>query len=158
MRKPSNYMIRRRAGCFGVRTEFDRSRSIPKTRTRPAEIGLLASRQRLALFNSINNLPLGWQPECALRPACEVVVPSSASHLEKAKSLLLNRNNQVREIAFVIGFQSLTHFNRRFKNIAGQSPTEYRRPSFTESCPMLQLSPRRLYKTICAETEMPKPR
>ena len=91
-------------------------------------------------------------------PTCEVVIPPSASHMEKAKSLLLNRNNQVSEIAFGLGFQSLTTFNRRFKNIAGQSPTEYRRLSFTESCPMLQLSPRRLYKTISAETDMLKPR
>ena len=47
--------------------------------------------------------------------------------MEKAKNLLLNPNYRVSEIAFEIGFQSLTHFNRIFKNIAGQSPTEYRR-------------------------------
>jgi AraC-like DNA-binding protein len=41
--------------------------------------------------------------------------------------LLLNPNYRVSEIAFEIGFQSLTHFNRIFKTIAGQSPTEYRR-------------------------------
>jgi hypothetical protein len=67
MRKPSNYTIRRRAGCFSVRTESGRSRSIPKTRTRSAEVGSLAPRQRLALFHPVNNLPLGWQPGCALR-------------------------------------------------------------------------------------------
>lgn len=55
----------------------------------------------------------------------------SCVRVEKAKSLLLNRNNRVSEIAFGIGFQSLTNFNRRFKNIAGQSPTEYRRHLFT---------------------------
>ena len=32
----------------------------------------------------------------------------------------------VSEIAFEVGFQSLTHFNRVFKKILGQSPTEYR--------------------------------
>jgi AraC-like DNA-binding protein len=51
----------------------------------------------------------------------------SCVRVEKAKNLLLNPNYRVSEIAFEIGFQSLTHFNRIFKNIAGQSPTEYRR-------------------------------
>jgi AraC-like DNA-binding protein len=51
----------------------------------------------------------------------------SCVRVEKAKNLLLNLNYRVSEIAFEIGFQSLTHFNRIFKTIAGQSPTEYRR-------------------------------
>ena len=46
--------------------------------------------------------------------------------VEKAKTLLLNPNYRVSEIAYEVGFQSLTHFNRVFKNIAGHSPTEYR--------------------------------
>ncbi len=45
---------------------------------------------------------------------------------EKAKSLLLNPNLRVSEIAYEIGFQSLTHFNRVFKKIVGESPTAYR--------------------------------
>jgi AraC-like DNA-binding protein len=45
---------------------------------------------------------------------------------EKAKNLLLNPNLRVSEIAYEVGFQSLTHFNRVFKNIIGESPTEYR--------------------------------
>ena len=51
----------------------------------------------------------------------------SCIRVEKAKKLLLNLNYRISEIAFEIGFQSLTHFNRVFKDIAGQSPTEYRR-------------------------------
>jgi AraC-like DNA-binding protein len=46
--------------------------------------------------------------------------------IEKSKMLLLNPNLRVSEIAYEIGFQSLTHFNRVFKRILGQSPTEYR--------------------------------
>jgi AraC-like DNA-binding protein len=46
--------------------------------------------------------------------------------IEKAKNLLLNPNLRVSEIACDIGFHSLTHFNRAFKKILGQSPTEYR--------------------------------
>jgi len=45
---------------------------------------------------------------------------------EKAKNLLLNPNLRVSEIAYAVGFQSLTHFNRIFKRVVGQSPTEYR--------------------------------
>ncbi len=45
---------------------------------------------------------------------------------EKAKNLLLNPNLRVSEIAYEVGFQSLTHFNRVFKKIIGHSPTEYR--------------------------------
>jgi len=46
--------------------------------------------------------------------------------IEKSKNLLLNPNLRISEIAFEVGFQSLTHFNRVFKKILGQSPTEYR--------------------------------
>ncbi|MEW6305066.1 MAG: helix-turn-helix domain-containing protein [Verrucomicrobiota bacterium] len=50
----------------------------------------------------------------------------SRVRIEKAKNLLLNPNLRISEIAYEVGFQSLTHFNRVFKRIVGQSPTEYR--------------------------------
>ncbi len=50
----------------------------------------------------------------------------SRVRIERAKNLLLNPNLRVSEIAFEVGFQSLTHFNRVFKKILGQSPTDYR--------------------------------
>jgi YesN/AraC family two-component response regulator len=50
----------------------------------------------------------------------------SRIRIEKSKNLLLNPNLRVSEIAFEVGFQSLTHFNRVFKRAAGQSPTHYR--------------------------------
>jgi len=50
----------------------------------------------------------------------------SRVRVESAKNLLLNPNLRVSEIAYEVGFQSLTHFNRVFKKIIGQSPTEYR--------------------------------
>ncbi len=50
----------------------------------------------------------------------------SRVRIEKSKNLLLNPNLRVSEIAFEVGFQSLTHFNRVFKRVLGQSPTEYR--------------------------------
>ncbi len=51
----------------------------------------------------------------------------SRVRIEKAKNLLLNPNLRVSEIAYEVGFQSLTHFNRVFRKIAGQSPTSYRK-------------------------------
>jgi len=50
----------------------------------------------------------------------------SRVRIEKAKDLLLNPNLRISEIAYEVGFQSLTHFNRVFKKFLGQSPTEYR--------------------------------
>jgi AraC-like DNA-binding protein len=57
----------------------------------------------------------------------------SRTRIEKAKNLLLNPNLRVSEIAFEVGFQSLTHFNRVFKKIVGESPTEYRGEVSSES-------------------------
>ena len=51
----------------------------------------------------------------------------SRVRIEKAKNLLLNPNARVSEIAFDAGFQSLTHFNRVFKKITGQSPSAFRK-------------------------------
>lgn len=50
----------------------------------------------------------------------------SRTRVEKAKNLLLNPNLRISEIAYEVGFQSLTHFNRVFKNVVGESPTEFR--------------------------------
>jgi YesN/AraC family two-component response regulator len=46
--------------------------------------------------------------------------------IEKAKSLLLNPHLRISEIAYDVGFQSLTHFNRVFRRVAAQSPTAFR--------------------------------
>jgi AraC-like DNA-binding protein/ligand-binding sensor protein len=46
--------------------------------------------------------------------------------LEDAKTQLLNPNRRISEIAYDVGFQSLTQFNRMFSRVFGQSPTEFR--------------------------------
>ena len=46
--------------------------------------------------------------------------------LENARNRLLNPNLCISEIAYDAGFQSLTQFNRTFKRVFGQSPTEFR--------------------------------
>ncbi len=50
----------------------------------------------------------------------------SRLRVEKAKNLLLNPNLRVSEIAYQVGFQSLTHFNRVFRKFTGQPPTAWR--------------------------------
>jgi len=46
--------------------------------------------------------------------------------VEDARTQLLNPNRRISEVAYDVGFQSLTQFNRTFHRIFGQSPTEYR--------------------------------
>jgi AraC-like DNA-binding protein/ligand-binding sensor protein len=46
--------------------------------------------------------------------------------VEEARSQLLNPNRRISEIAYDVGFQSLTQFNRTFRRIYGQSPSEFR--------------------------------
>lgn len=51
----------------------------------------------------------------------------SRVRIERVKELLGNPNLRVSEIAFQAGFQSLTHFNRLFAKLVGESPSEYRK-------------------------------
>jgi AraC-like DNA-binding protein len=46
--------------------------------------------------------------------------------IESAMKLLANPNQSVSVIAYSVGFQSLTQFNRLFRRIVGQSPTTFR--------------------------------
>jgi YesN/AraC family two-component response regulator len=46
--------------------------------------------------------------------------------VEKARLFLENSNRRISEIAFAVGFQSLSQFNRVFKKLCGKSPTAYR--------------------------------
>ena len=51
----------------------------------------------------------------------------ACARFEKACERLLNSNRRISEIAFAVGFQSLSQFNRVFKRLAGKSPTECRK-------------------------------
>ena len=46
--------------------------------------------------------------------------------LEDARTQLLNPNRRISEVAYDVGFQSLTQFNRTFKRVFGQSPSDFR--------------------------------
>lgn len=62
------------------------------------------------------------------------------TRVEAAKKLLANPQLRVSEIAFEVGFQSLTHFNRVFKEVTGLSPTRYRTDLAASTLPP-ELSP-----------------
>jgi AraC-like DNA-binding protein/ligand-binding sensor protein len=53
--------------------------------------------------------------------------------LEDARTRLLNPSLRISEIAYDVGFQSLTQFNRRFRRVFGQSPTEFRARLFRQT-------------------------
>lgn len=46
--------------------------------------------------------------------------------VEKARNLLQHPRFRVSEVAFEVGFQSLSQFNRTFRRIVGSSPRDYR--------------------------------
>lgn len=49
------------------------------------------------------------------------------SRVEQARQMLLKADARVSEVAFEVGYQSLSQFNRSFRTVTGESPTEYRR-------------------------------
>jgi YesN/AraC family two-component response regulator len=50
----------------------------------------------------------------------------SRLRIERAKERLVNPQARVSEIAYEVGFQSLTHFNRVFRALVGESPSAFR--------------------------------
>jgi AraC-like DNA-binding protein len=48
------------------------------------------------------------------------------TRFERACGLLQNGDVRISEIAFAVGFQSLSQFNRVFKRLSGKSPTQFR--------------------------------
>ncbi|MEO6739920.1 MAG: PocR ligand-binding domain-containing protein, partial [Chthoniobacteraceae bacterium] len=48
------------------------------------------------------------------------------TRIEKARNLLQNPNLRISEIAFEVGFQSLSQFNRAFKQVIGEAPRDHR--------------------------------
>lgn len=46
--------------------------------------------------------------------------------IEQATHLLKTKENRIADIAYDCGFDTITAFNRNFKKITGQTPTEYR--------------------------------
>jgi AraC-like DNA-binding protein len=46
--------------------------------------------------------------------------------IERAKNLLM-QNNNVSEVCFGVGLESLSYFNKIFREIVGVNPSEFRR-------------------------------
>ena len=47
--------------------------------------------------------------------------------IEEAKRLLKSTDLRVNEVSDAVGYDNVTHFNRTFKTMSGQSPTDYRK-------------------------------
>lgn len=48
------------------------------------------------------------------------------ARVEKAKRMLMRPDARITEVAYDVGFQSLSHFNRSFRRIAAESPSQFR--------------------------------
>lgn len=48
------------------------------------------------------------------------------ARVEKARKMLMRPQCRITEVAYDVGFQSLSHFNRSFRRVTGESPTEFR--------------------------------
>ena len=103
-----------------------------------AEPAIVTKAKRIILERHAENLSLGMvADEVHVSPfyLCKLFRKTtgltftefvSRTRMEKAKNLLLNPNLRVSEIVYEVGFQSLTHFNRVFKKMMGESPTGFR--------------------------------
>jgi len=49
-----------------------------------------------------------------------------SARISAAKTLLLNSDFRINEIAHKCGYQNVTHFNRQFRNVTGISPKKFR--------------------------------
>lgn len=50
--------------------------------------------------------------------------------IEKAKKILLNKNVQIRDVAFLVGFSDPCYFTRFFSRHVGMSPTKFKKSTF----------------------------
>jgi AraC-like DNA-binding protein/ligand-binding sensor protein len=82
---------------------------------------------RLAEVAKVVNMSAGYLSE-KFKEATGInfVEYVARTRVEKARNLLQNPDLRISEIAFEVGFQSLSQFNRAFKAVTGQSPKEHR--------------------------------
>jgi AraC-like DNA-binding protein len=57
--------------------------------------------------------------------------------MERAKDLLRAANLTVTEVCYLVGFESLGSFSTRFKELVGQSPSEYREATTAGAPPQI---------------------
>lgn len=74
--------------------------------------------------------------------------------IQKAESLLVHANCLISEAAYAVGFNSLTTFNRAFKEIKGCTPQEYQKLQVQGSVPAD--SPSRMKRLRPPKTDIPK--
>ena len=131
-------MPRRRQGGHVVieRMRDEREMPIgPPFRAEPVEIWRARGFIRDHLFEALSlvrvaraaNISPGYLSEKFKEVTGENVVRYIAkARVAKAEELLQNSETRISEIAFAVGFQSLSQFNRVFKRMRGRTPTQAR--------------------------------
>jgi two-component system, response regulator YesN len=113
--------------------EFENARS--RNRAEPAEIwktrkfieehsGEELSLRRVA--KAVNIHPNYLSEKFRRITGMKFVEYVARTRFERACGLLHDGDVRISEIAFAVGFQSLSQFNRVFKKFSGKSPTQYR--------------------------------
>jgi len=80
----------------------------------------------VAVARTVNMSPSGFSRQFKQATGMNFVQYVALARVEEARDLLKNPHARISEIAFAVGFQSLSQFNRAFKQVIGQSPREYR--------------------------------
>ncbi|HET6407400.1 MAG TPA: helix-turn-helix domain-containing protein [Chthoniobacteraceae bacterium] len=105
----------------------------------PEEPAQVAHARRIIADHAQDDLSLAWVAHAVNMSAnyfsekfkeitgINFVTYVARTRIEKARNLLSNPKLRVSEIAFEVGFQSLSQFNRDFKRVTGQAPSAYRR-------------------------------
>jgi AraC-like DNA-binding protein len=110
----------RRAGLERERPEIARAREyIRQHHAEPLTLAEVAADAGLspAYFSSLFSRQVGSPYSAFLQ----------RTRIERAKRLLLETERRVTDIAFAVGFGSLSHFNYAFRKTLGTSPGSYRR-------------------------------
>jgi AraC-like DNA-binding protein len=63
-----------------------------------------------------------------LKQKFQMTIPQYINHIKinAAKELLKNTDKSIKEIFLSVGFDDTSHFNHKFKDIVGLSPSEFR--------------------------------
>jgi len=56
-----------------------------------------------------------------------IITYLNAVRIKEAQRMLIDSDNPITEIAYIVGYDSITHFERVFKSIVSISPSKYRR-------------------------------
>lgn len=73
--------------------------------------------------------------------------------IERAKELLLRDDYEIKEIAFDLGFKSMYHFSRVFKNLVGKPPGKWRDFQLRKICRDIIINPKYINELYIQDLE-----